>query len=154
MFNLQGISANNGWNISMVGVSIVFSGLTVLAILISQLHKLLVIWDQRDKHYQKIKELLFKLIKFKRTKKADIKVDSHLSHQVHETAKPITLLVGMLGEPFALPKLLELTTKCGLLHSHSKINALLKEKLIIPDGKGYYYLKKTILEDNINNSSK
>ena len=41
MYGLHAISANNGWAITFVGISIVFTGLVFLALMISQIHKIL-----------------------------------------------------------------------------------------------------------------
>lgn len=47
MFGLKAISAHNGWAMAVVGAAIVFSGLAVLAFVISQIHKLLGFWDKK-----------------------------------------------------------------------------------------------------------
>ena len=49
MYGLDAIAANNGWAISGVGISIVFSGLCVLSFVISQLHKVLNLWESITK---------------------------------------------------------------------------------------------------------
>lgn len=49
MYGLEAINANNGWAISVVGVTIVFSGLVMLSLVISQLHKVLAIWEDPSK---------------------------------------------------------------------------------------------------------
>ncbi|MBL0731242.1 MAG: OadG family protein, partial [Desulfosarcina sp.] len=41
MYGFEAISAYNGWSMSIVGVLIVFSGLVILSITISQIHKVL-----------------------------------------------------------------------------------------------------------------
>ena len=45
MYGLEAINTANGWAISVVGISIVFSGLVTLSIIISQLHRVLNIWE-------------------------------------------------------------------------------------------------------------
>ena len=53
MTGLEAISAHNGWNIAIVGISIVFTGLTVLSLTIAQLHKILSFLENGGKPKQK-----------------------------------------------------------------------------------------------------
>lgn len=128
---LEAIAASNGWSISVIGVSIVFTGLTVLSIIISQLHKVLDFWDQRHSYFQKpVKEE-------KVERKIKMPIVQH-TQDVKESARQYKLLADMIGEPFALPKLLEYADKCGLTRPHSTLNDLIRSKIIVPDGEGYY----------------
>lgn len=129
---LEAISSHNGWSIAAVGISIVFTGLTVLSIIISQLHKALNFWDERGIRYQQIKE------QWQKKEDTDSCV---LTEDIEESARQFNLLTDRMGEPFSLPKLLELSKKCGM-HPHSAINDLLLKKRIVPDGKGYYSWNK------------
>ena len=45
MTGLEAISAHNGWSIAAVGITIVFTGLTMLCIILSQLYKVLDFWE-------------------------------------------------------------------------------------------------------------
>jgi len=130
---LEAISSHNGWAIAAVGISIVFTGLTMLSIIISQLHKVLKFWDERGTRYQQMKEQW--------QKKEDID-ECVLIQDVEESARHFKLLTERIGEPFSLPKLLELSEKCGILHPHSTVNNLILKKHIAPDGKGYYLWNK------------
>lgn len=47
VYGLDAINAYNGWAISVVGVTIVFTGLVVLSMAIAQIHKLLNLWENR-----------------------------------------------------------------------------------------------------------
>lgn len=49
MNGLENISANNGWAMAITGPLIVMSGLTILAIIISQLHKIVALFDKKNK---------------------------------------------------------------------------------------------------------
>ena len=46
MYGLEAIAAHNGWSMALAGALIVFAGLLVLSSVISQLHKILMIWDK------------------------------------------------------------------------------------------------------------
>ncbi len=132
MTGLEAIAHHNGWAIAAVGISIVFTGLTVLSIIISQLHKVLTFWDERKTHYERLKD---------RWQKEELP-DFALAQDIEESARQFRLLTDRLGEHFPLPKLLELAQKCGLAHPHSAMNDLLITKRIVPDGKGYFVWNK------------
>ena len=50
LYGLEAINAHNGWAISVVGVTIVFTGLVSLSVLISQLHKLVSLYNNPEKN--------------------------------------------------------------------------------------------------------
>ena len=56
MIGIENITNNNGWAMAAVGATIVFSGLVVLSFVISQIHKLLKIWDDRGKLLERFKK--------------------------------------------------------------------------------------------------
>lgn len=132
MTGLEAINANDGWSIALLGVSIVFSALIILSLTISQLHKALGMWDNRSTYFKKLK----------RSNRMEIPEEPEtcvfLPQDIHETARHFQLLVMHLGQPFALPKLLENADRCGLHRPHSALNDLLKTEAIIPEGDGYY----------------
>ena len=47
MYGIDNITANNGWAMAAVGATIVFLGLVVLSFVISQIHKILELWEKR-----------------------------------------------------------------------------------------------------------
>lgn len=134
MTGLEAIAAHNGWNIAIVGVTIVFSGLTLLAIVISQLHKVLDLWENRGK-LRGTCEIP--------PPGADREGEIDLSRlpiapDTEESARQVRMLADRIGEPFSLPRLLESAETCGLMRPHSTLNELIEAEIIIPDGKGYY----------------
>lgn len=131
MTGLEAIAAHNGWNIAIVGVSIVFTGLTVLSLTIAQLHKILNFLENRGKVKQK--------------QEKDMPVDTAgiiLPQGIQESARHFKLLIDYMGQPFSLPRLLEFAEKCGLNRPHSALNDLILSGAIEPDGKGYYLWNK------------
>ena len=56
MFGFENITANNGWAMAVVGASSVFLGLVVLSFVISQIHKILNLWEQRDEFLNRYKK--------------------------------------------------------------------------------------------------
>lgn len=49
MVGLEAIAHNNGWTIAFTGACIVFTGLSTLSLIISQLHKLVALLDRPPK---------------------------------------------------------------------------------------------------------
>ena len=131
---LEAISAHNGWSIAAVGVTIVFTGLTMLCIILSQLYKVLDFWERRGEFFQRMK----------RRGAADDIPRITVSPDMKETVRQYRMLANRLGEPFALPKLLDLAQKCGLVNPHSTVNRFLKQEIIVPDGEGYYHWHQSI----------
>ena len=119
MFGFEAIIAHDGLGISVIGISIVFVCLILLSIAVSQMHKLIELWDKKDQKTRPVSELT-------------------VPQDVQRASRQFKLLIEWIGEPFPLPKLLDLSGKCGLSRSHSTINELLKCELIIPDENGYF----------------
>jgi len=133
MYGLQAISACNGWAITFLGVTIVFSGLVCLSIIISQLPKLLDVWDNRFH--------LFSQLKVSQQNEVEIPppITPQADQNFIEAIRNFKVIVQWLGEsPFSLPKLLDLAEKRGISQPHSTLNQMLHEKIIYPDGNGYY----------------
>lgn len=135
LYGLENISAHNGWAISLVGVSIVFIGLTLLSLSISQLHKILDIWETKEKYTNNRDRTTLPLTEVK------TKPLRSMSANELETIRQYKMIVDRIGHPFSLPKLLYLAKKIGLERPHSTINSLLVKKIIVSDGKGYFIWK-------------
>ena len=135
LYGLENISAHNGWAISLVGVSIVFVGLTLLSLSISQLHKILDIWETKEKHTNNRDRTTVPLTEVK------TKPLPSMSANEIENIRQYKMIVDRIGDPFSLPKLLYLAKKIGLERPHSTINNLLVKKIIVSDGKGYFIWK-------------
>ena len=138
MLGLEAINANNGWAISALGVSIVFSGLILLSFSVSQIHKLLNLWDNRSK--------LFQLMKDKSEDQSEKTQNQNMDEKVchpkgfDEAVKQVKLIINRIGEPFSLPKLLTIAINHGMHCAHSTLNFLLTEGIIEPVGDGFYRL--------------
>ena len=79
------------------------------------------------------------------TKVKEEKPDYNFSFS-RDVEESVHLITKRMGEPFSLPRLIDISKKFGLATPHSTINELIKADLIIPDGKGYFYwnTKKTL----------
>jgi hypothetical protein len=139
---IEAITKLNGWAMAFVGVSIVFTGLLLLSTAISQLHKVLDLWEKKGVLYHKIVE--------RRKKKAkSVKAYKELTvtEWMEESVKQFNILVQSMDDPFALPVLLDLAQKRGLQRPHSALTEFLKNELIIPDGNGYYRWDKRVFRN-------
>jgi len=143
LFGFEAIIAHDGLGISVIGISIVFVSLILLSLAVSQVHKLIGLWDKRNTYYQRLK---------KPQKRGDQKIPSDMPvpQDIRRASRQFKLLIEWIGEPFPLPKLLDLSEKCGLSSPHSTINEFIKCKLIIPDDNGYYMWNKQIEEKRSN----
>jgi hypothetical protein len=133
----EAISANNGWVYALLGICIVFSGLVILSFVISQLHKLLDLWENRE-------SLIKALVSRWKGSPAPAEPEPRPvdpSSTLTETMRHYRLLVDRIGEPFALPRLLRLAEGSGLQRPHAAINELLQAGVILPDETGYYIWK-------------
>lgn len=136
MYGLEAISANNGWAMAAVGITIVFTGLVLLSFLISQLHKVLDLWENKDQILQKRKDEKKKKAEEEAERAAFSKLE--FSADFKEIARVFNLLVGTLEGAFSLQELLDLAKKRGLTKPHSSLNSMVEDGLIAPVGDGYY----------------
>lgn len=137
MFGIEAINANNGWAISAVGISIVFSGLVVLSFVIAQLHKVLDLYENP----RKIKGWFSP--KKKLEKQPDKSLETGgillvLAEEQKEIAKQFALLVSTLEDHFSLPRLLELARISGVKNFYSNLKILLKSGILFPDKEGFF----------------
>jgi len=131
LFGLEAIIAHDGLSISVIGLSIVFVCLILLSFSVSRIHKLIELWDKKDQKTPPVSGLT---------------VLETVPQDVQRTSRQFKLLIEWIGEPFPLPKLLDLSEKCGLSRPHSTINEFIKCELIIPAENGYYVWNKQVEE--------
>ncbi|MGD9138131.1 MAG: OadG family protein [Desulfobacterales bacterium] len=135
MFGFENISANNGWAMAAVGASIVFLGLVVLSLVISQVHKILKLWERRDEE-PRAKEKQAPVEDLK-TKKAPGPLQRHLP-TVKELTSIYRPLVEQLKQPFELLQLFEISNKMDLPHPHLSIRYLQEAGILTPQGDGTF----------------
>jgi len=132
LFGLEAIITHDGLGISVIGISIVFVSLILLSFAVSQIHKLIELWDKKNTSYQRSKKSQLK------DQKTPPVAELTVPQDVQMASRQFKLLIEWMGEPFPLPKLLDLSEKCGLSRPHSTINEFIKCELIIPDENGYF----------------
>jgi hypothetical protein len=118
-----------------VGISIVFTGLVVLSLAISQLHKVVALLEEPDRF-----SALFR--KKDAAPAGSEEVLCVIPGDIHESARNFKMLVDRMPEPFSLSRLLEDAVRCCVVHPHSTLNKLIVSDIIVPDGEGYYRWNK------------
>jgi len=135
LFGFENITSNNGWAMAVVGATIVFLGLVVLSFVISQIHKILNLWEDREKIISRFKEkpraaAVHKneepVYKSQRLPSGDELIDSY---------RP---LVQKLQAPFTLSQLFEIAIKNDLPHPHLSIQRLQDANILIAQGDGTF----------------
>ena len=144
MYGLEAINANNGWAISVVGVTIVFTGLVTLSFVISQLHKVLALWEDPSKF-----KTLFKKKQRETFQQEETEGLPVLTQSQKEVVKQFALLVRTMTDHFSLPRLLYLAQISDLKDPYSNLNHLLKRKIIVPDGSGFFTWDKQMFDKTI-----
>ena len=132
MYGLEAISANNGWAMAIIGPLIVMSGLIVLSIIISQLHKLVAIFDK------KAKQTTEPPTKSKVKSKDEISVPKILPNDILETAKIYQILIDKLEQPFELRDLYQVAEQNNFPHPILTVSRLRDAEILIREGEGLF----------------
>ena len=135
MFGLENITNHNGWAIAAVGASIVFTGLVVLSFVISQIHRLLDAWDDREKIFSRFKRRPAAPAAQPKTETAYAEQRLPAVGQLIEAYKP---LVEKLEAPFKLSQLFEIANKNDMPHPHLSIQRLQEADILVSQGDGTY----------------
>ena len=148
MIGIDNITNNNGWAMAAVGASIVFLGLVVLSFVISQIHKLLKLWEDREKYLDRFK----KQAPAVREEKSDAPIyrENRLP-AVGELASTYRPLVEKLKEPFELFQLFEIANKMDLPHPHLSIQRLQEADILVAQGDGTFIWDNLKANEGLNN---
>ena len=148
MIGFENITNNNGWAMAAVGASIVFLGLVVLSFVISQIHKLLKLWDNREKYLERFKKQPLPT--------ADQKSDAPIYKEsrlpaLGELVNTYRPLVEKLKEPFELSQLFELARNIDLPHPHLSIQRLQEADILVAQGDGKFIWNNLKANEGLNN---
>lgn len=155
MYGLQAINSANGWMITFAGILIVFGGLVILAALIANLERLLNLWDRRAEllsrgrlhdHHEPIPADL--VIPEAEPTAADEAVEViTLSADQMEALRYFQWISERLGEPFALPHLLDRAERHGVPRPYSHLAEMIELNLLVEgegDLQGFYSWRKDV----------
>lgn len=132
MYGLEAIAMNNGWAISVVGVSIVFTGLMLLSLSISRIYKVLDLWDNRND---------IRIFRKKPEERSE-PVPLPFTEKNKASAHQFRLLIKTMDDPFSLQRLLHLAQISGIERPHSSLCHLIKARIIEPDHQGNYFFNR------------
>jgi hypothetical protein len=135
VFGLENITNNNGWAIAAVGASIVFTGLVVLSLVISQIHKLLNLWEDREKVFSRLKQ---KPATVQPPEKAEIVYGDQRLPSVEQLIEAYKPLIEKLEEPFKLSQLFEIAKENDMPHPHLSIQRLQEADILVAQGDGTF----------------
>ena len=128
MTGFEAISSQNGWIMAATGGLIVMAGLTVLATIISQLHKVIELFERKrdEENTRPITE----------EPRPRIHVDPLAD--LPSTAGFYRVLTAELGDSFLLADMFEVLKKEGNPHPHMTIKALREQGYLLPLGGGRF----------------
>ena len=129
IFDLSRIAANNGWAMAFTGAILVLSGLSILALIISQLHKIIGFFEKQAKG------LPVEEIKPAPVSHADLLNDLEATVTLYQS------LTAGLGERFDLAQLYRLAHKDQLPHPHLSLRTLRENGFLIASGDGTFSWK-------------
>lgn len=131
MYGLEAISAQNGWVMAVAGALIVMAGLTILSLVISQLHKIAAFLEKRVEKRSEKKQAV-------KTAPKEAVVPKPPAFDIDEAQARLKPLVAELGESFDLTNLYELANNGELPHVHLSIRSLRESGVIVPAGDGRF----------------
>ena len=131
MYGFEAISAQNGWAMAIAGALIVMSGLAVLALVISQLHKFAGFLDKGVKKRAAKKQPL-------ETEAQAVDVPTPPVFDLDGAKAHLKPLAADLGETFELTQLYEVANRSRLLHVHLSIRSLRESGVIVPAEGGRF----------------
>lgn len=135
MFGFENIANNNGWAIAAVGASIVFLGLVVLSLVISQIHRLLNLWEDREKIISRFKQ---QPAAVKSQKSAELDYGDQRLPSVQQLVEAYQPLIEKLQEPFKLSQVFEIANKNDMPHPHLSIQRLQEADVLVAKGDGTF----------------
>jgi hypothetical protein len=132
LYGLEAISAYNGWAMAIIGPLIVMSGLIILSIIISQLHKLVAIFDKKAKLTTEPP------VKSGVKSKDAISVPKILPKDILETAKIYQMLIDKLEQPFELSNLYQVAEQNNFPHPILTVSRLRDAGILIREDEGLF----------------
>lgn len=121
---------------AITGPLIVMSGLTILAIIISQLHKLVSIFDKKEEPATTAS------VDSQAKNKDQISVPKVFPDDISETAEIYQTLIDKLEQPFELKDLYQVAEKNSFPHPILTVSRLREAGILTPEGEGLFIWNK------------
>lgn len=136
MYGLEAIQANNGWAMAVTGAFIVMIGLAVLSFIISQLHRIIELFDVLSDRKSK------KLNAPKQTVGLEPQAALPPLSDLNETMNRFKPFTREIGDPFDLAALFQIFIHHDDPHPHLTIRSLREQGYLVPDGSGLFTWKQ------------
>lgn len=134
---LDNIFINHGFSQALLGISIVMIGLIILAVAISQIHKLVELWENRSQK----KPLERKAPSSGTATTVDnttLNIPLQCPADISQTAALYKPLVDQMGTPFELKELYQRAMLFDLPHPHITLKCLREAGILSPQGDGMF----------------
>jgi hypothetical protein len=140
MGGFSAISAGNGWLISVLGISVVFFGLASLAFIISYFPRAISWWNDHSHTPRYVFPLIRSLFGQRRRKVQALIGTREIQEpgEIDDAEEDLRLLTAHVGEPFKLPRLIEMAEQRGLARVHSTINRLIVRGTMVGGADGLF----------------
>jgi len=138
LYGLHAISAHNGWAMSIAGALIVFSGLVLLSTAISQIHKILLFFENRYAAFQNNNK---KQENNETEEQPASTLPAVFPAELDELASLYQPLINEIGETFYLSDLHKIARENNFPHPHITVTAFRDAKILIPYGDGVFSWK-------------
>lgn len=135
MYGLKAISAYNGWAMAVAGALIVLSGLAVLSVIISQLHKVIATLEYHIEKQKQRKELS---ISIRTEKKQEWVIPDQIPTDIGEAASIYRPLIDHLEQPFLLSQVYEIFRQNNVPHPHLTIRSFREAGILVNAGDGFF----------------
>ena len=136
MQGLAAITANNGWAMAATGACIVITGLSVLSLIISQLHKIVGIIEKKEKSESKPAP------EVKAAAVVDLeKFDKDTLSDLEAAAQQLLPFTKPMGDTFKLADLYKAMNGANHPHPHITVRELMNAGYLAPAGEGSFAWK-------------
>ena len=134
---LENIALNNGWSQAFLGAGIVMTGLVILSIAISQIHKLVDFWENRSQK-PAAQEAAASTGAATTVNGLTLDVPTQCPADISQTAALYKPLVDLIGTPFELKDLYRSAAQFDLPHPHITIKCLREAGILKSQGDGMF----------------
>ena len=135
MYGFHAISTHNGWAMAIAGALIVFSGLVVLFTAISQIHKILLFFENKYAGFRNNNQI-------QENDEPEEQPESALPTifptELDEIACLYQPLIKEIGETFYLSDLYQIAKENNFPHPHITFTAFRDAKILISHGEGVF----------------
>jgi hypothetical protein len=135
LYGFHAISTHNGWAMAIAGALIVFSGLVVLSTAISQIHKILLFFENKYAGFRNNNQI-------QENDEPEEQPESALPTifptELDEIACLYQPLIKEIGETFYLSDLYQIAKENNFPHPHITFTAFRDAKILISHGEGVF----------------